>query len=139
MTVFRFNHVPLAEVTPDDPALQFSVNAESLCQAGNYSQANSSIQKAIDLASVVSAIQNPLRAYLPHFLVQKAKYLMHAGENDFAIRVLQEALLSLELWTGSDSHEDAIYIHEFLVQAHTNKIRQIATKIRDERREKASA
>jgi hypothetical protein len=62
---------------------------------------------------------------------------MQAGEDDSAIRVLQEALESLELWTGSDSHEDAIYIHEFLVQAHTNKARQIARKIRAER-EKAS-
>jgi len=125
MTVSPFKHVPVAEAQADNPAFEHFRTSQLLAQAGKFAEACAAMQKAINLASVVTAVQNPLRPYLPHFWARKGSYYLGAGEYSKAIYTLQEAISSLELHTGSEFHEDAVYMHKMIGKAHSKLAKQI--------------
>jgi tetratricopeptide (TPR) repeat protein len=117
MTVSPFNHVPVAQAKADNPAFELFAKSQSLARAGQFAEACTAMQSAINLASVVTAVQNPLRAYLPHFWAEKGRYKLRAGEYTNAIRALQEAIEALERHTGSESHEDSAYMYALMGKA----------------------
>ena len=127
MTVFPFNHVPLAEVGPDNAAFKHFRTAEAAAEEGLFEQACAAIQEAIKLARVVTAVENPLRPYLAHLWATKGGYYMSAGQYSDAIRALDEAITLLELYTGSEFHEDAVYMHEMMATAHLQLAASIKT------------
>jgi tetratricopeptide (TPR) repeat protein len=117
MTVSPFNHVPAPQAKADNPAFELFARSQSLARAGKFAEAASAMQSAINLASAVTAVQNPLRAYLPHFWAEKGRYKLRAGEYTNAMRALQEAIEALERHTSSESHEDSVYMYELMGKA----------------------
>ena len=63
---------------------------------------------------LISAIDNPLRQDLPHILGHQGGFYLEAGDYLKAIEVLQQALSTLELNTGSKVHEDSYYLYQWL-------------------------
>jgi tetratricopeptide (TPR) repeat protein len=117
MTVSPFKHVPVAEAQVDNPAFELFATSQSLARAGKFAQACTTMQQAINLAKVVTAVQNPLRAYLPHFWAEKGRFYLRAGQFTNAIRTLQEAIETLERHTGSQCHEDSAYMYALMGNA----------------------
>jgi len=90
----------------------------------NYVEACALKQKAIDIATTIShgnlsslPVDNPLREQLPHIIGHQGGFYLRAGEYLKAVEVLQQALASLELNTGSKVHKDSYYLYQWLSQA----------------------